>query len=125
VKKPNLEAIEKRARRAMKGPWVVWKGTSSVEMGPATLNEIGEFRGPVGGGGTVCEVDDFENRKAKVTARFIAHARTDVPALCAAVRERDATITRLRAALTQLGERFRDEDTVAEVIIRNALEAAQ
>ncbi len=30
-------------------------------------------------------------------ARFIAAARTDVPALCAAVRERDATIAKLEA----------------------------
>ena len=45
----------------------------------------------------------------------------DARALCAAVRERDATIAKLAFALRRLGERAEGEDFVASTIVEAAL----
>jgi hypothetical protein len=115
-----LTRIEKLAAKAPKGPWVVWKWSTEVHRGPATENTNGCFRGPKGGH-TVCEVDDFDNPKPRATVRFIAAARSDVPALCAAVRERDAEIARLRKAIDAAIDDLADADGPCATMVRTGL----
>ncbi len=96
-----VEAAEKRATKASAGPWVRWKGGDGrcVMQGPASQNTIGTFRGSVpNGDGQIAECDDLDSSpsRARANAAFIAHARSDVPALCAIVREQDAEIEQLR-----------------------------
>ena len=78
----DLDAIEARASAATPGPW---KRTG--------VNVWAWFNDQV-----YTIMRGFTDRPSPVhDQNFIAHARTDVPALIAAVRERDAEITRLKA----------------------------
>jgi hypothetical protein len=80
----DLGAIEARAAAATPGPWEAKRdgeGGSLVRM-------------PDGDSARVTGVDD---------AIFIANARTDVPALVAAVRERDEQIAVLKREIEDLG----------------------
>lgn len=89
--KKLIERAERRASRATKGPWVRWKGNSSVEQGPAKENTPGCFRG-IRNGIRIAECeDDLGSRlQAKRNATFIAGARSDIPKLCSALRDLDA-----------------------------------
>lgn len=93
-----VERAERRAKKATKGPWIVWKGHAEVYQGPAKENELYSMRGH---GQKICECDDFDHSKtqAKRDASFVARARTDVPALCAAVRRLDEDVDRLTVML--------------------------
>jgi len=94
----DLDAIEARAKAATPGPWFrvdpPWGDSNWVNA---------QFEDPHGGLFIAdCEAQENDGESegnAPADAEFIAHARTDVPALFAAVRERDAEIARLRDAL--------------------------
>ena len=74
--RPSLAGIEKRAAAATEGPWDYYRphcasGYHEITRGQETL---------------ACQVSDWD-------AAFIAHARTAVPALTAAVRDALAALT--------------------------------
>ncbi len=72
----------------------------------------------------VCALGLLLHGNEKTDRGAAAKAAADgIDALGDAMRERDATIARLTAALRHLQERFADEDTVAELIISDALGA--
>ncbi|OZE77191.1 hypothetical protein CH305_18310 [Rhodococcus sp. 15-649-2-2] len=79
----ELAAIAARADAATVGPWEV-----------ATSRDVYSAVIAPAGGATVGM--DFES---DANAEFIAHAREDVPALLAVLRERDNTIARVRDVL--------------------------
>jgi hypothetical protein len=102
VSKLDLDAIENRAKAATAGPWA-WEATSRddnawclgvtdpacegqiEEREDEELPEVVEFIAESGTDGTYAD------------AAFIAHARTDVPALVAEVRRLRAALARARA----------------------------
>lgn len=84
----ELAAIEARANAATQGPWAVERWEDFA--GKPSYYVDGALRWREHLNTLSCEGD-------KDTAEFIAHAREDVPALLAAVRERDNTIARIRA----------------------------
>lgn len=71
--KKRLEEIEARVDKAVPGPWVCWGGsTGSVSVGVDHPYEITESRPGADAGSNYI---------------FIAHARQDVPWLCARLRD--------------------------------------
>ncbi len=78
----NLDAIEARANAATEGPWVM------VTQGGI---ESEHYRGPGEDASSVAQT------RTQGDWEFIAHARTDVPALVARVRELEAAVERVRA----------------------------
>ena len=68
LSKTILDRIEKRAKRATKGPWVRWVGTASVLAGPVVTNEFGSIEG---GRGNICECCEDEDTAVR-NARYIA-----------------------------------------------------
>ena len=97
----DLDAIQKRADAATGGPWLpderhvlkpdkpesTWDGTVIASVPD---DEFGLY--------------EFGNTE------FIAHARTDVPALVAAVRARDAEVAELKAKIAE------SQEIVAELL---------
>ncbi len=90
----DLEAIKARAEAATPGPWEAdgepflpqnWRPKLSV-----WANVGDEFSH------LVAAVATPDKYLGLTDADFIAHARTDVPALVAALEERDAEVERLR-----------------------------
>jgi len=82
----DIDAIEARTNAATPPPWVgsVWYGTDEggwCAVGPHHVSPEGEKWD---------EEEDDEHAKAILDAAFIAHAREDVPALIAWVRELEA-----------------------------------
>lgn len=82
----DLDAIEARANAATEGPWDSY-----------TVPGTGRIAGYV-----AVAISDTEMQIARFEggffdAEFIAHARTDVPALVARVRELEAAVERVRA----------------------------
>lgn len=132
MKEARLKDIEARANAATEGPWA-WEsvGLQSNEWALGTMfpthegeviDTYDEATGKFGKKPVVVEgIAQSCGEGLFANARFIAAARSDVPALCAAVRERDATIIRMREALSILRERFVQNGTVAEAIIDHAL----
>ena len=119
----ELAAIEARCRAATPGPWMF-----------APLVNVDSPSGEVVGiDWTTCDTADLLLRDAD--GAFIAHARTDVPDLCAEVRRLTAENARLREgmmeALTE-GARLTGEvarlssalDAAARVVARKADRAA-
>ena len=86
----EFAAIEARANAATQGPWAVERWEDFA--GKPSYYVDGALRWREHLNTLSCEGD-------KDTAEFIAHAREDVPALLAAVRERDNTIARIREVL--------------------------
>ncbi|WP_322544444.1 hypothetical protein U2G91_15730 [Rhodococcoides fascians] len=86
----EFAAIEARAAAATEGPWAVERWEDFA--GKPSYYVDGALRWREHLNTLSCEGD-------KDTAEFIAHAREDVPALLAAVRERDNTIARIREVL--------------------------
>ena len=81
-------AAEQRANAATPGPWIHL---------PECANEYkiaSQARPPMSFG-------FYEPRDCRADLNFIAHARQDVPALAASVREQAATIAALQAKLTE------------------------
>ncbi|MFR9794274.1 hypothetical protein ACL07V_37570 [Streptomyces sp. MB22_4] len=82
----DLDAIEARANAATPGPWTtdgweIYQGDGN--SAPDLMKWVGE----------TCRADDYDG--SQNDAAFIAHARTDVPAMAAEIR-------RLRARVTEL-----------------------
>jgi hypothetical protein len=87
----QLAAIEARAQAATEGPW---ESLRAGMLGTRVVRVDGEWDGLV--------PDEFITMVTPALrkfddADFIAHARTDVPALLALVREQRAAIERVRA----------------------------
>lgn len=85
----DLDAIEKRADAATPGPWFEQTIRDGYKIS-YVVEGVSRWRGytnsiDLGGDG--------------YTASFIAHASTDVPALIAAVRSRDAEVAELKAKI--------------------------
>lgn len=77
---PDLAAVERRAAAATEGPWLTYAGTDG--NGNSTRGVTYERNQ---------DEAVFEDRWCgPADAEFIAHARTDVPALVARVRELEA-----------------------------------
>lgn len=101
----DLDSIEARANAATDGPWVVkhepaWEADNVQHPDVITVGaQMWEADDePM----TVCLVStDHEDDPVDVLgdAEFIAHARTDVPALVAALREARAEVERLRTVV--------------------------
>lgn len=92
----DLDAIEARANRATPGPWDA--------IGPYEVHVLAacdcEPEGACGdcedGGFAVCSFNEHMRERAFANFEFIAHARTDIPALIARVRELEAEVERMR-----------------------------
>lgn len=104
----ELSAIEARAQAATEGPWEAgpngmarpWEANGIV-VRPAGEFPYGEWIGDFGRRG---DMDRIAN------AKFIAHARADVPALVAEVRRLTDEFATSRAATAALLEKIRDRD---------------
>jgi hypothetical protein len=89
----ELQAIEQRANGATAGPWHWVDGETDKPFGADEIGPRGSLRTvweePAKYvGGTLPEfILDAEDIRRTVDATFIAHARTDVPALVAEVRK--------------------------------------
>lgn len=95
---PTLEDIQARCEAATEGPWNVGNGT---KLEPETSIYCDDALGT--------RIADAHNsytatshEQEKRNATFIAHARTDIPALLSLIREKDQVIERLERA----GERM-------------------
>ncbi|WP_032368565.1 hypothetical protein [Rhodococcoides fascians] len=84
----EFAAIEARLAAATPGPWTVERWEDFAGKQSYYVDGVLRWREHLNT--LSCEGD-------KDTAEFIAHAREDIPALLAAVRERDNTIARVRA----------------------------
>jgi hypothetical protein len=93
----DYDAIEARAAAATEGPWA----NLGHDIGQVVYDSQGpcELVGPVMLGRAIGEAHPTD-------AEFIAHARTDIPALLTALRERDATIARVRDVAEELIQSF-------------------
>jgi len=99
----EFAAIEARAEAATGGPWK-WTEHRVPDLVGVVPSEFYSYDTEVieaehsgeCGCRSACELNLNIN---SADAEFIAHAREDVPALLAAVRERDNTIARIREVL--------------------------
>jgi len=88
--RPDLDAIQARVDAATEGPWIVfgslpqWENEEDLSFGPDNAPEVGTVTEGLG------------------NAEFIAHARTDVPALLALVRSQQAKIERVEELVRYL-----------------------
>jgi hypothetical protein len=92
----DLTSIKERCKLATNGPWTsgwLWEVDEWVRLSePIGLGVVGE------GLGSICNMQCREDDSHKANAQFIAHARTDIPALIAEVellREKIAEIRKL------------------------------
>jgi len=108
-----LDQIQKRADAATEGPWVEWH-----ENG--TPGQLEAYNCPPATGAFLIDYADWEQKQKD--ANFIAHARTDIPALLAMVRERDAKL----AAVQQIVDTFEHYGiAVGTEVLRAALTATE
>ena len=111
----QLAAIEARARAATEGPW---------EIVSASLHQPIIYADSSG-----LDIAIMDNRDGVDNdAEFIAHARTDVPALLALVREQQAKLDRVEALADEadaIAKRRRDLWHVAPSDIRAAITATE
>lgn len=89
----RLEAIRQRAENATPGPWIL----SPEKCGPEGqgVYEAESF-------GHICEVGDpypRGNNRPQENMEFIAHARTDIPALLDHIAELEAELEKYRKIL--------------------------
>lgn len=95
----EFAAIEARVAAATEGPWMVDGDDPTVVMKPdkppSTWDGLLVARTR---GGTGADIDSLPEY---ADAEFIAHSRTDIPALLAAVRERDNTIAKVQELLRE------------------------
>jgi hypothetical protein len=106
----ELKAIEERCEKATPGPWV-HRMNHHARNQQVQSSEVG------------LEGDDPESRPlftgwawkpgghrdARPNAEFIAHARTDIPALLAHIQEQEATAQRREEILSDLGKVAREQ----------------
>ena len=105
----ELSAIEERAERATPGPWHAHRDADSIGLGPIVFVHI-----PRADKDRSYALTNGERENSN--RDFIAHARTDVPALVAEVR-------RLRGAMEKVRE-FADASSPDINYIWVALEMA-
>jgi len=96
VKEARVKDIEERARKAAPGPWII----NRYNCDNGAINWQVQQEGDEAE--VISNVAADEVRTARATATFIASARSDVPALCAALREERATIARHEAEIARL-----------------------
>ena len=96
----DLKAIEKRYSRATEGPWAIWHDLD--HQGFKTVGDAQSYAEVVSDGFTE-ESNPTAHVYTDADAEFIAHAREDVPALVARVRELEAAVERVR----EYGEKMR------------------
>lgn len=91
-----VEGAEGRASAATEGPWLYQTTTTRTadDIELTARYVLAEGCSVVAGG--PADVWFLER-----DGRFIAHARQDIPALCAKVREQDAEIARLRGIIAE------------------------
>lgn len=82
----DLDAIQARAEAAALGPWMIGKDNSDRVILAGPFSAL-----------LVAKVGNVRNPLLAKDSEFIAHARTDVPALLALVREQQAKIERVQA----------------------------
>lgn len=92
----DIEAIRERAEKATPGPWRQNAARSRDYLDTVHVWGVGGTADEVAliGRSTLDQQNDDSD--------FIAHARTDIPALVTALEERDARIAELREALQNL-----------------------
>jgi hypothetical protein len=91
----NLKSIRERAEAATPGPW--------EDIHPNA--DDGDIRVHVARPDNRTVVRDADTVAWKLKAKdaaFIAHARTDIPALCDALQKSEAEVKRLREALERI-----------------------
>jgi len=91
---PDLDAIEQRAKAATPGPWAVWHDLD--RQGFKTVGDAHSYQEILDSGETE-ECNPTAHVYTDEDAEFIAHARTDVPALLARGRELEAGVRSARA----------------------------
>ena len=107
----EFAAIEARVKAATEGPWRVWSGSRHEDE--AAVETAWAYEGDE-------EVELVTDCCSIVNAEFIAHSRTDIETLLAAVRERDNTIARIQA----LADRADFIAPCAGAVLTSALRAA-
>lgn len=95
----DLDAIEARANAATPGPWR-YLGKNRIDTPVIDVDEANWGGEELSGYRLICADDDGAWRYADV--EFIAHARADVPALVARVRELHAAVEQVRAECDRL-----------------------
>ena len=98
----QIEQIEARAAKARKGPWD--KLSPDDTRINSELHEIAITLGDY--------VADWEQMERD--AAFIRASRTDIPALCAALREAQERVDRMRSAILDYNENLRTAHSIAE-----------
>lgn len=97
----ELEEIRQREQAATKGPWLLYSGPLRPEF-PTRVHEITTVSGRavVKWGG----FDGVESPKREIasTARFLAHARTDIPRLLAHIEALEKRAEKKDAALRKV-----------------------
>lgn len=86
-----VEEIEARASAATPGPWAVWDSCSWRRIGTVE---------PYADGNVICPITQNDGHPDLLAKRedleFVAHAREDIPALCATVKHLRAENERLK-----------------------------
>lgn len=109
----ELKEIEARCEAATDGPWKIWDGPAYAGGGKDWCIGSGDDwvanmdHRTVKGHSYNCEVDFCDvcsgiTEEQKENAEFIAHARTDIPALIKAIRVRDKRIVELEEQVDTL-----------------------
>lgn len=112
----DLDAIQSRVDTATSGPWMVDGDDPTVVMKPDSPPStwdglmVARTRGTTG--------TSIDNLPEYADAEFIAHARTDIPALIAAVRDRDSAIARVWELIDQWRE---SSDAIADYHVAQAV----
>ena len=92
----DLKGIETRVQAATEGPWIYRDIIGGLHNVTRNAWDVASC----GAGDLDPEYGDRDEQTAR-NAEFIAHAREDIPALLAVLRERDNTIARVRAVLAE------------------------
>ncbi len=103
MKDKELKTIEERANAATPGPWISpWTKPDGVPDSFG-IDDSNHFTNSDGAEVIAVSWYDGPNLAcAEPDAAFIAASRSDIPALCAAARERDAMIAALAAEIDRL-----------------------
>lgn len=118
--KQLVEEAEARAKKATEGPWRTC-GASEDRCQCGMIWSI-PLDGVVLSGIAHDEMTNsfFSHNQMCDNVSFAAHARTDIPALCSAVREQDRRAQRAEVERDAFGERIKELETQ----LREAVELA-
>lgn len=107
----ELNAIRERAEKATPGPWEAraWKSTTDDQYFVSQAFEGGKELATAWQGERYPEMPEIPNGEAEANAKFIAHARSDVPKLL-------AEIERLRNGIDRVLYHLTNED-ISEVYV--------